>query len=451
MESTLIIASIFFAIAFIYCWRQEQFALYHPLFLLFLWHFLGYILIPWKILIENDYGYWNMVGVPLQTDYYIILTIVLHQLGLTAVIFGYFWRGGAKWANKIKVAPFALQENMGLVVGIPFIILGAYGALTYHGIPGFLERSAYAMGEAGSGKFTNQTAYISHAFYFLSGVTLVWYLLSRRKGGVWSLLSATLIFAFLAFTMLRGWGRSAWVLTLLGLLTLYLIQERRRWPPRIVIAAAVPLFLIFNISGLDRDAWKKMIQGQEQAEEYIQGAEERVSERFMANDISNFVWNVVEISVYDNNIGHEWGCTYFNAWLVAALPRVIFKEKDTYFIRTNFSQAPAAQFSWGSCTGLYIDFYNNFGPFGMLLLCFLFGAAIRCIWQLIVIYHDKEYDHIVIVYAGFMCYYPELLRNGLGSLVSGYFFALSPILLFIYMSRAFSSNQILSVKPRIIK
>jgi hypothetical protein len=339
--------------------------------------------------------------------------------------------------------PVIIIQKVALVVGFIFVALAIYSIINYHRIPiihkhvtEFFERD-----ESGGAIFTVASGYIVLSINFLLGVGLTWYYVSVNNNLAWRLLAWSLIIGYLFFSILRGWNRAGWVLLLFGLVSMELIRQGPRWPPIKYVVCAIPLFIIFNIAGADRRAWNAVLEEGRPSREYIEKGVDRIGGEGIKNDISNYEYNTLQVLHYHRGVPFEFGRTYYNGWLVAALPRVVFKDKDSYMLPLNISKVRDSAFRYtiGSCTGIYIEFYQNFGVPGIIVGGFLFGMALHMLWLIFQKCVSTEISHkyFILLYAGIIAYLPLLMRDGLVSLFSGYFFVLAPILVTLLLSRKY--------------
>lgn len=453
MLAALLGCSLIFGLAVIWLSSRERLALYHPLVILCLWHVISYLYFPWKIYLSQEWDYLVFYKVPLNNDLFLIKTLLLVHCGFLAVILGYRSGGRIGWSRRLKLPPIVILPRIALWVGLLTLALAGYAIFRYHSIPGVHHATATFLTKdaLGRGIYTGASGYTVLAPDFLIGVGLIWYLVSRQENTrYWQWLFWGLAFAYLFLSITRGWHRSAWVTFLFGLTTMWLLMQHRHWPTfhqSIRLLPVVVLFLlIFNISGADRGAWRNMIEGGVSAQEYIDPAIQDLSKFNIGHqrDMSNFEYNVFQISVYPELVGYERGRTYINSWFVSALPRVLFPDKDKYFLPINISTINLVRFTVGPATGLYVDFYRNFGIPGLIVGCFLFGIALRIGWQVLLRYAGAEenYHYIMLLFSGLVTFLPQLLRDGLGSLALGYFLIMTPIFITIYLSRRYAFRHI---------
>jgi len=449
MLAALLGCSLFFGLAVIWLVSRERLALYHPLLIFCLWHVIGYLYFPWKIYLNQEWEYLAMYGVSLNNDLLLVKTLLLVHAGFLAVILGYSSGAGLGWSQHLNLHPIVILPRVALWVGLLTIALAGYAIFRYHSIPGIHHATATFMTKdaLGRGIYTGASGYTVLAPDFLIGISLIWYLVSRQQNTrSWQWLFWGLAFLYLFLSITKGWHRSSWVTFLFGLTTLWLLCQHRCWPTfrqsiRLVPVAVVFL-LIFNISGTDRSAWHNIIERGTPVQKYADPAMEDLSKFNVGHkrDMSNFEYNVFQVSVYPEVVGYEWGRGYINSWFVAALPRVLFPDKDRYYLPTNMSNSNLVRLTVGPTTGLYLDLYRNFGIPGLILGCFLFGGALRGLWQMLVRYGGagRGYHYLMVLFAGFITFLPQLLRDGIGSIVIGYFFIMTPILLTLYLSWRYS-------------
>jgi hypothetical protein len=407
--------------------------------LVIVWHFVGYISVPWLLLHKGQWSYLATLGVPINNDYYLVKTIILANIGFFSVFLGYRCGLLTGWVSRRNLPPIYINQWIALWVGIIFVSLAAYAIWNYHAIPGIkksLVTGLYARNRLGGSVYTQSTGYVVLSYGFLVGVGLLWGLVSRGRGLWWHCLFWGLSLGYLGFIIMKGWHRAGWVLYLVGLLSLWFILQKRRWPSLKLLLALAPLIIVFNIAGIDRQAWFKIVEEGYSVKYYIDLAIERIAQNKDKGDLSDYEFNTFQVAIYPEKIPYEWGKAYVNAWIISAIPRSVFKEKDKYFLTTNISTRNEVLLTAGPCTGIYFDFYRNFGIPGTIIGCFLFGTILQGIWYLLLKHADKGtgYQFITLGYAGFITFFPQLLRDGLESLASGYFFIFTPILLTLFFS-----------------
>ena len=240
---------------------------------------------------------------------------------------------------------------------------------------------------------------------------------------------------YLIFTISRGAHRAAWVLVLFGLFSLHYLLRRLRWPSWYIVVTFFPIVILFNITGVDRQAWFKIFGGSASVDAFVEKSIDRIIEEKSKDDVSDFENNVFSVYLYSEMVSFELGKTYYNNWLIASLPRIIFENKDDYLLELNIAHSNQKKLA-GACSGIYIDFYRNFGMVGIVFGCVFFGVICRASWELLNTFlrSGPSYHYILLLYSGMITYFPQLLRDGINSMFSGYFFILTPIAIIILLS-----------------
>lgn len=451
MNFVLFFSTFIFFLAALFIMRKERLAFYHPLFIFLLWHFLGYVFIPWEIWWKKDWSYLIRLGVPLIDDTYLIKTLLLVNLGFVSLLAGYFVRNKPPCFDRYRLPGFFISWKTCILISMAFMALAAYSMLRYHYIPSFQDGSPgasfspFSKNELGATILTGASGYGYSAYNFLTGVCLLWFFLSYRRGGMARVFAWALIGLYVGLCILKGWHRASWLLALFGLASLRLIQQNRRWPSLAMVLSALPLLLIFNISAVDRQAWMNIIEEEHSLTYYVEQALERITEKKAKSDISNYEYNTFLAMLYPERIPYEWGRVYLNNWIISALPRIIFKNKDQYMLTTNISITDDAYYTVGPCQGIYLEFYTNFGISGIVLGCFLMGLFLRSFWIFLLKYSSggMPYEYSFLLYAGILTFFPQLFRDGLITMVAKYFFLLTPILLVLLFSKKINYSHLL--------
>jgi len=439
MFLALTICNILFILASLYVAKRVKLAFYHPLFIFLVWHFLAYVWVPWRVFVNGNWHVLTRMGVPLNTDYYLVKTILIVNLGFFCVLTGFYLRTGLRWAQKLRVPKIYINSNAAIMVILAASLIGLYSIFNYHPVMGFHGETFNPMeqNEIGQTIFTRGSGYLFNAYLFISGAGLLSYFVSRHGGQGLRTMNWVLILGYMSFNLFKGFHRAGWVLFFFGITTLHYLLLNRRWPSWKIIVLLIPLSFAFNMSGADRSSWRNILEAGESTKVYVDKSIDRLKGSLYQNDISPFEYNAFQATLYPEEISYELGRGYFNAWIVMALPRVIFKNKDQYMLKTNISQRRDVTKTVGLCSGFYFDIYRNFGPLGVVLGCLFFGVLLSLLWNWVNLYATSSggYEYIKLIYAGLIMFLPQLLRDGLGSLTQCYFFIMTPILLSLIFSR----------------
>lgn len=178
MRDALIISTLVFSLIVIITMAKNKLAFYHPLFLLFIWHFLGYIIFPWDLYLNNKFYMLNWYGVPLQDDTYLVRTLFFINLGFIMVVLGYFLPFGRNIVKHLYTPAIPLDTKISFITTLFFLILVTYA----------LFNPATMVSDAKGGTiYSGTTGYIALSYFFFSGVLLVLYYHKYHEGGDWAL------------------------------------------------------------------------------------------------------------------------------------------------------------------------------------------------------------------------------------------------------------------------
>lgn len=450
MVIILIISILIFLLLLFYMVYKEQMAFYHPLCLLLLWHFITYIYYPLFVIIDNDYGVLNSYGLNSSDDYYLIKPLILATLGLSFFYFGWL---KTKSLHKFQFKPVLINSKVSIFIGIIFLALAIYSINNFHYIPIVQNKIINPMtrGEFGGSIFTGGSGYIYTGYYFISGVSLLWYFVSYKRNKLFYCISCVMIFAYVLINVMRGWHRSGWVSIIYGIICLWLVLNKRYWPPKYFLIIAIPLMILFNISGGDRQAIQNILEKGDSIVGHVESANERALNKHFGNDFSTYAFNCFMVYVYPDKVLYEYGRTFFNEWIVAGLPRVIIEDKDKYRMGSNIEKSIYIKQTVGAINGLYFDLYTNYGMVGIIIGCFSLGYIFNLVWQIFLIYKENgsNYQYIILVYVGIIMGFPFILGSGLSQLFQIYLHILFPICLVLIISKYLQKDS--SSKPILMK
>jgi hypothetical protein len=224
--------------------------------------------------------------------------------------------------------------------------------------------------------------------------------------------------------MYEGWARWTIVLPLISLAMLYTARRGRRWLPISVIVAAIPLYVIFQQLGENRDAFKAFVLGQPVEQTAIDGRSwiERQDNLDFANfDYLTYVMNVVpeKSQTY----------TYFTQYLqlfTEPIPRVLWPQKPI---------GPPVQLvnlnDYGDFVGLTVsivgDGWLSAGWLGvvvtLLIVATVVSAAHRWLWR------SQMSTFRILLYCTFLPLTLQWYRDGGISIAKFLLFSLAPIFL----------------------
>lgn len=169
--------------------------------------------------------------------------------------------------------------------------------------------------------FKNTTGYFAIAQQALGTFCLM--LIWGTRFRLWSFLP---LLAYLAGRFYIGWGRWTIVLTLMALGLLYLLRHKRRWIALRFVALAIPVFVLFQQLGENRDYFKSWITG-EPVKTDVLLANQSWIERQDSPDFANFDFLTYVVDAVPEKTGTY---TYFADFLqifTEPIPRILWPNK----------------------------------------------------------------------------------------------------------------------------
>jgi hypothetical protein len=169
--------------------------------------------------------------------------------------------------------------------------------------------------------FKNTTGYFAVAQQALGTFCLM--LIWGARFRLWSFLPLLIYFAGRIYI---GWGRWTIVLTLMALCLLYLLRHRRRWVPLRFVVIAIPVFVLFQQLGENRDYFKSWVTGEPVKQDVLLDNQSWI-ERQDSPDFANFDFLTYVVDAVPAKTGTY---TYFADFLqifTEPIPRILWPNK----------------------------------------------------------------------------------------------------------------------------
>lgn len=268
--------------------------------------------------------------------------------------------------------------------------------------------------------FTDTTGYIVDAQKMLGTlcVMLIW-------GARFRLWSFAPLMAYLADRVYEGWSRWTIVTSLATLVMLYVVQRRRRWLPVTALALAVPLLVLFQQLGENRDAFKGLFTGQQAQVDVLDEGRTWI-EKQDTLDFANFDFLTYVMDVVPEKSGTY---TYFTQYLqlfTEPIPRILWPNKPF---------GPPIQLvnmnDYGNFVGFTVslvgDGWMSGGWLGVIATMALVGLILSKLhrWY----WHGDATHFKILVYCTFLPLSLQWFRDGGISIAKFVLFTISPILI----------------------
>ena len=271
---------------------------------------------------------------------------------------------------------------------------------------------------------TNSTGYLNEAQHFVMPLLCIWMVVTRFHWLNWppSML-------YLGYRIWFGWNRWTILLFLMMVTMTFCWYRRKRWIPLWSVGLAIPILMVFNLLGHNRDLLKSMLLGEDvQIVKYDPGmtSDEKLKKQLDTQDYANFDYLSYVVSVVPERTGDfTYGSQYLQLF-TEPIPRLLWKEKPVGApVRTinlgeygNFVGLTISLTGDGWISGGWVGLVVTLSTVGGLL-----GWAHRSFW--------KHVNHRLgcVLYLVGLSMVPQWYRDGGISIAKFLLFTLAPVVL----------------------
>lgn len=397
-----------------------QASLYHPLTMYLGFHGLVFIMRPLLVHWLGFDAMWRYIGFE-PTDANFLRSLEVSSVAL--IVFATATLGFG-WCNTrfdgLTPPPFSRQEVIAL--GIVTLLLSPLILRSI--IAGY---SGQAMGQRVGGTYilTGASGYTVEAQYMIGPLICAWLAVTRFR---WPMM--LLVAAYIGYRAYGGWSRWTILLSFLAISLIYAWQKRIKWPPSRVMLCAIPLLLIFNLLGHNRDYFQQLLRGEQVASELRPGTSrmEEFRGKYDGPDFANFDFLTFVTAIVPDRTGtFSYGSQYLQLF-TEPIPRKLWPGKPI--------GAPVAFFSlnnYGNFIGMTVtlpgDGWMSGGWIGLVMTLSIVGAVLgwlhRRFWR-----HSHE-NMASIFYLVGLAMIPQWYRDGGISVAKFLFWNLSPLILWL--------------------
>jgi hypothetical protein len=398
---------------------SRQASLLHPATIYLGFHGLVFVLRP---LLVHYFGFdanWKyMLFQPTESNF--VAALEVSSLGLVCFVGASLWCGWSRFPSGSLPPQFTPGEQRALLLTTLLLLpLAAYSIyFTRNGIAGERIGGIYVM--------TNSTGYVNEAQHFVMTLLCAWLVVTKFHWG--NLLPAALYVGYRAWF---GWSRWTILLFLLMAVLAFCWYHRRKWLPAWSLAAAVPILIVFNLLGHNRDLLKATFSGQgieivEQRPGTPQN--EKVKRQLDTQDFSNFDYLSYVVSVVPDRTGrYTYGLQYLQL-LTEPIPRILWKEKPVGAPVKTIDIGAYANFI-GLTVSLCGDGWMSGGWIGVAIMLSLAGIILGRAYRWCNEYPDSRLGGMAYVVALAMA--PQWFRDGGISIFKFLLFTSIPILVWM--------------------
>jgi hypothetical protein len=319
-------SAIWFAVSYLFG-RSRLASIFHPFAYYLAFHGIVFVIRP---IMEYTFGFEGMFYLmrfyPNESQF--ITTAVLTTVGM--VVFGLvswllvpvvprFDRLVSKGFTVIEWQAFAILSILlgPLALYSAYTFLHATGAGTFGGDEILMDRDPVT-GVIG---FSNTTGYFVDAQLLLGPFFLM--LIWGARFRPWSFVPLLIYIADRAYI---GWGRWTIILTAAMVGLLFIFDRGRRWIPAGFLIVGLPVFLLFQQLGDNRDAIKELVTGEASETDSVLASLTWI-ERQDSPDFANFDFLTYVMDVVPEKSGTYSYFTQYTQLLTEPIPRILWPDK----------------------------------------------------------------------------------------------------------------------------
>jgi hypothetical protein len=294
-------------------------SLFHPVTWYLAFHGLVFVLRPILVHVFGFDFLWNYMGFH-PTDEIFVRTLAVTSVGLVVFAAACLAMSRRKPSFTGQAVPELSPRQWRGLVMMTLLLLPMVGYsifTTRNGIAGERVGAVYIN--------TNSVGYLNDAQFAIMPLLCIWLVATRFH---W--LNVLPVALYLGYRIWFGWARFTIVLFVVMVVAIYCWQRRKCWMPLWAVAAAVPLFLLFNLIGHNRDVLKQLLSGEEvRTVEYYPGMtkEQKIKTKYDNQDAANFDSLAFIIAVVPERTGtYSYGAQYLQLF-TEPIPRILWKGK----------------------------------------------------------------------------------------------------------------------------
>ena len=400
---------------------SRQASVFHPVTAYLGFHGLVFVLRPilvYRYGFDTNFNY--MLFQP--SDEVFVRTLAVSSVAMVSFVVSSLVAGWSRLIFENPAPPeFTLLERRALLITtlllLPAMAWSIYA--TRNGVAGERVNGVYIM--------TNSTGYLNEAQDFIMPLLCAWIVVNRFH---WLYLLPSVL--YVGYRTWVGWSRWTIMLFFLLMVMSYCWYHRRKWIPYWSLGAAIPLILLFNFIGHNRDMFKSVLTGEEaHVSDFDPGmtSEAKLKSQFDTQDFANFDFLTYVVWVVPEKTGtYTFGAQYLQLF-TEPIPRILWKGKPI--------GAPVRTidvFAYGNFTGLTVslagDGWISGGWIGLMITIatvgFLLGRAHRAFWR------NMDHHRLgCLLYLVGLAMVPQWYRDGGISISKFLLFNMTPILIWM--------------------
>ncbi len=402
----------------------RQASIFHPVTVYLAFHGLVFVLRP--ILVHQfdfDTNWSYMRFKP--TDHYFAQTLAVSSVAMICFVCACVAAGWSHRTFACTTSPgFTPRELRAFAITalllLPAMVYSIFA--TRNGIEGERVNGIYIM--------THSTGYVNEAQHFIMPILCVGMVVTRFH---W--MNILLSLAYIGYRTWFGWSRWTILLFLLMVTLTYCWYHRKRWIPFWSVGIAVPLLVLFNLLGHNRDILKSTLSGERvQVLNHDPGMtqEEKIKKQLDTQDYANFDYLSYVVSVVpERTAAYSWGLQYLQLF-TEPIPRILWRGKPVGSpVRSDVNLGAYGNFV-GLTVSLAGDGWITGGWIGLIITLStvggLLGWAHRSFWK------NIQSNKASLLYLVGIAMAPQWYRDGGISIAKFLLFTTTPLILWILLN-----------------
>lgn len=417
---------IFWFFIFIFSIFYIRIPLYHPFFLYLIYHFLGYILRPFLIYINQNSFLWDRIGIYPQGFDIFTVTIVAN-IALLSVFSGLIiGMGGVSKLKKPKKFHVIIGRDFNFYIALFVLVtLGLYANYISIADAGLDSVLAYESerDEKGGGRLVGVSGYVTALAEFLPPICILLFMIPKIRK-----IAFLLIIAYILLRFFAGAQRLSFVIVVAGAYSYYLIIKNKSYPNLNHILILLVFAFIFDVIGSDRYAARKLMMGETTISEILVAHNDSRGSNALTSDIVEYDVATATLTVVNNYDTYTYGSQYLRI-LIWPIPRQIWNDKPVYTSIVNLNDYGDFRYL---TTGVYADSYMAFSYASLIFLMALLGYFFSRIYNALLYTESVAY---MLFYWVVFIFTKTILRDGGVTFIYFWVFSMIPVFILCYMGK----------------
>ncbi|HEU0070895.1 MAG TPA: O-antigen polymerase [Alphaproteobacteria bacterium] len=411
---------------------NKNMSMFHPLAFYLLFHGIVFVIRPFMVHYLKFDGRWTYMGF-FPTEAQFLMTLAVSSVALVVFATASWWAGRAD-VNfaEARLPDFnSAQKRAFFWMALMLAPLTLYSALFAVQDVGYDTRGDIQMSvdlATGNTVYVNTTGYIVDAQTMLGSLAILFMWRFRFVWWTWAP-----VVMFIAYRAFLGGGRWPMITTIFTLILIQLFRTHKRWFRLRYLAIFVPIFILFQNVGFDRNYLRDIVGGGS-----VPVAEFRDERSWLQKqdnpDFANFEFLAFVLwAVPDQSRTYIYFSQYLQIF-TEPIPRILWSEKPIGSPIKFFELNDFGNFV-GLTVSLVGDGWLSLGWFGMIITLGLVGLFLG--WLHRRFWANMMEPAKVLMYCVFLPLTVQWFRDGGISIAKFALFTVLPVALWLGFTRFF--------------